>query len=391
MANVPSYSQFIAIKKVQAIQTANTNTSIIKNRAPSPYISYFPLYKTVRFPVNALLSNKFTNLTVNSEISGPSIPAGYSVLLARAATTFKTTDFKTYTQIGNTSGDGNSNHRFRYFSNSELSVINLTNLSTIPMVLSTNNGNSFESVGVSLPNIVADVYFTGATYYALSASFFYKSTNRGSSWTQIVSFSPPIGARFFFVRGTNFIISGPRTLFASTDGITFTNIESLVGNSQFAILSIIFNSGTYYLFGYDYDNDRNFRLTTTDLANFSRINSATTYKFLSIKQNATVGIMVGLIEGRGVNDSGIKWSTDNGVTWNNATGTVATKGSSASATILNIFVMPKLCFTGGAFIAILSDDTAHYSIDGKIWYLITNIPFVPQRLGLLFNDETGQF
>ena len=59
MANVPSYSQFIAIKKVQAIQTANTNTSIIKNRAPSPYISYFPLYN-VHLSANALLYNKFT-------------------------------------------------------------------------------------------------------------------------------------------------------------------------------------------------------------------------------------------------------------------------------------------------------------------------------------------
>lgn len=59
MANVPDYSQYIAVKKVRAVQTANTNSAVSKGRAAYRYDGYFPLYRSVRLPANALLSNKF--------------------------------------------------------------------------------------------------------------------------------------------------------------------------------------------------------------------------------------------------------------------------------------------------------------------------------------------
>lgn len=59
MPNVPDYSQYIGVKKVGVAQTANANTAIVKGRAPYRFDGYFPLYRGIRFPVNALVSNKF--------------------------------------------------------------------------------------------------------------------------------------------------------------------------------------------------------------------------------------------------------------------------------------------------------------------------------------------
>lgn len=59
MSNVPDYSQYIAVKKVRAVQTANSNSAVSKGRSTYRYNGYFPLYRNVGLPVNALLSNKF--------------------------------------------------------------------------------------------------------------------------------------------------------------------------------------------------------------------------------------------------------------------------------------------------------------------------------------------
>lgn len=59
MSNVPDYSQYISVKKVNVAQTGNTNSAIIKSRSTYAYNNAFPLYKSIRLPVNALLSNKF--------------------------------------------------------------------------------------------------------------------------------------------------------------------------------------------------------------------------------------------------------------------------------------------------------------------------------------------
>ncbi len=59
MPNVPDYSQYVAVKKISAAQTANTRTSIVKARAPYSYGNPFPMYKSIRLPRNSLISNKF--------------------------------------------------------------------------------------------------------------------------------------------------------------------------------------------------------------------------------------------------------------------------------------------------------------------------------------------
>lgn len=59
MPNVPDYSQYVAVKKLGVAQTVNTNTSIVKSRAAYRFDGYFPMYKGISLPTNALLSNKF--------------------------------------------------------------------------------------------------------------------------------------------------------------------------------------------------------------------------------------------------------------------------------------------------------------------------------------------
>ena len=64
MPSAPDYSQYIAVKKINVAQTANANSAIVKSKAPNIFDGYFPLYKGIRLPPNALLTNKFTNISV---------------------------------------------------------------------------------------------------------------------------------------------------------------------------------------------------------------------------------------------------------------------------------------------------------------------------------------
>lgn len=73
MPSAPDYSQYIAVKKINVAQTANTNTTIIKRKAPNRFDGYFPLYSSIRLPPNALLSNKFTG-SISSAPATPPIP-----------------------------------------------------------------------------------------------------------------------------------------------------------------------------------------------------------------------------------------------------------------------------------------------------------------------------
>ncbi len=74
MPNVPDYSSYIETKKVSVAQTVNTNTSAIKGRAPNRYDGYFPLYKGIKLPKNALISNKFIkDIIIFSPLNIPGI------------------------------------------------------------------------------------------------------------------------------------------------------------------------------------------------------------------------------------------------------------------------------------------------------------------------------
>lgn len=60
------YSQYVAVKKISVAQKANANTSITKGRAPNMYDGYFPLYRGIGLPPNALISNKFLSGTTSA-------------------------------------------------------------------------------------------------------------------------------------------------------------------------------------------------------------------------------------------------------------------------------------------------------------------------------------
>lgn len=87
MPSAPDYSQYIAVKKISTAQTANANIALVKGKAPNIFDGYFPLYKGIRLPPNALLSNKFTAGSGSStappapQYFGPSDITGLSLWL----------------------------------------------------------------------------------------------------------------------------------------------------------------------------------------------------------------------------------------------------------------------------------------------------------------------
>lgn len=89
MPNVPDYSQYIGVKKTGIAQTVNTNTALVKSRAPSRFGGYFPLYKGIKLPINALVSNKFTSgiTTAPPTPFAPSDIANFSLWLDASALT----------------------------------------------------------------------------------------------------------------------------------------------------------------------------------------------------------------------------------------------------------------------------------------------------------------
>ena len=393
--HTPDASAFTRIKRIDVSQTANSN-STHKVGIISPYNIYFPLFRSVKLPVNKLISNKFITST-DSSTSAPSVE--YQILIGSATTIYGTTDLKTFTTLGTIPTISTPNGYFIDYIPS-ISTFSIGDADYTKMCLSTNNGLTWSSIGNLLPNTskVLDVYYTSNKYYVLSHDRIYSSTNSGSTWTQVVYFSPSYYSNRMLVRGTNFIVIGPRLLWTSTDGTTFTDRNSSVGNTQYSLCNPLYYNGTYYLFGRDFDSNRNFRLTTTDLATFSRTNlPATTYKILGIRRNPSTGILVGIIAVTSAGtDAGIKWSSDDGLTWTDSTGSVASNyiKIASSLAITNDFDYScYIKFTGSMFIASMSDNTLHYSTDGKIWTAVSGLPSttIPFNIGFQYNDESGQY
>lgn len=80
MANVPDYSQYIGVKKIRVAQTANTNTAVVKGRAQNRFDGYFPLYKSIGLPANALISNKFLRTSAPAAPPVPFAPTSVGTL-----------------------------------------------------------------------------------------------------------------------------------------------------------------------------------------------------------------------------------------------------------------------------------------------------------------------
>ena len=70
MPNVPDYSLYADFKRKSVAQTVNSRDPRIFKNSGYTYGVYFPLYRSVGFPANALLSNKFTSG------SGAGVPPG---------------------------------------------------------------------------------------------------------------------------------------------------------------------------------------------------------------------------------------------------------------------------------------------------------------------------
>lgn len=194
MANIPDYSQYIAVKKINVAQTGNTNTSIIKGRAPYRYNGYFPLYKSIQLPTNALLSNKFRIITP----AAPAIPfsplqiTGLNVWLdASDLTTItssggavsqwndKTTNGYNLTQSNNTYKPTYSNNIMTFASDRNFDIPNaaINNATTydffivfnpkvsVNWIIGKQRDTFYTPTVVSMTNYIDSGLFTGTTNY----------------------------------------------------------------------------------------------------------------------------------------------------------------------------------------------------------------------------------
>lgn len=110
MPNIPDYSQYVAIKRIGAAQTANANASSLKGRVSSRFDGYFPMYRGIRLPANALISNKFIipPAPIPRVLFTPSDITGLSLWLDAADDTTLTVSGTDITRWNDKSAIGNS-------------------------------------------------------------------------------------------------------------------------------------------------------------------------------------------------------------------------------------------------------------------------------------------
>lgn len=389
----PDYSQYIAVKKINASQSGNANTSIVKSRSPYRYDGYFPLYKGVRLPPNSLLSNKFLTTSSSSPSSNILDTVYELLLLDTVGNSYTTNNLSTFTTLTNTTAlptDLIEINTLYYLSGSTWYN---TSSSRTTLFASSNDGNSWSQQGVALPiGGGNDIVVIGNTIYILTSARLYSSINSGASWSQVFNFAPALFCTTFLVNGSNFLILGNRILWTITNGNTVTNKITSSGCTQPAFTNGLFYNNTYYTFGYDYDNFQIFRLSTTDLSTFTRNNITGSYIIMCVRRNPATGILVSANTNLAGGDSAIKWSSDDGLTWTNSTGSITGITYHTNINIFNRHYINRLFFNGELFIARMNNNSVHYSLDGKVW---NESPKLPNGndialIGVKLYDNTNQ-
>lgn len=218
MPNVPDYSLYIGVKKVRATQTANTNTAIIKGRAPYLYDGYFPLYRSVGLPINALVSNKFTQGLGGTPAPPPFSPDNISTM----GMWLDGIDSSSMVLSGSTVTQWND-----------------------------KSGNSHNGVSVSSPQLGTTttgrqcVVFNGSNYFNISNA----NTLSGGSMTIFVQASATVDSRnMFAIWGNTRIIShqlyynGNIIFFpSSTIFLNANTMACIVENASTTVCSSFFN------------------------------------------------------------------------------------------------------------------------------------------------------
>lgn len=168
MPNVPDYSQYVAVKKVRAAQTGNSNAASNKGRISYRYDGYFPLYRSVGLPVNALLSNKFTSElpTTPSIPPGPFSPlsiSGLGLWLDGSDPLADGTSLATNTTVS-TWYDKSSSNRNAISQASPLAVSQSVTIGTDPYnILLFNQTGSYKVTYPSFPNTAYTVFMFART------------------------------------------------------------------------------------------------------------------------------------------------------------------------------------------------------------------------------------
>lgn len=216
------------------------------------------------------------------------------------------------------------------------------------------------------------------TFYTLSRQSLFKSTDNGESWGQVLYTSPGVHATTVLYKNGTIIVTGVNNILwtSTNEGSTWTNIletASFVSagvNTGVYLHNVLVVNNQFWLIGYTHDNMKTFRATSTDGITWVITILAQTWSPHNVVRNPVTGLLVAnAATPIGDAGSGLRWSSDNGLTWTNGTGSVVGKRL-LGGTLNTRF--NSLKFDGIRYIAFLGDPYGiHTSRDGKEWTEVT--------------------
>lgn len=339
--------------------------------------------------------------TPASRVSGPSVPqSGYNILVWDSANRLYLADsnLQSFTLITSTAV-GVTNTSFGCNDGLVRFVSGSTWLGTNGAVLykSINNGLTWTSLytfPAGLKDMIAED-LTATTIYVSSNSRFYRSTDGGTTFTELKYAAPSGNMTSFSKQGSIIVWAGIYNgdTWSSTDGgTTFAKVNFPI--SQYYGIDVIYFNGNFCLF---MDNGTSsYRLVSSDGVNWTATTVATPFFFTrgTVRDPISGTIVIAV----GTNGSGtapaIIYSLDNGLTFNNATGSVVGKtayNSSGYPSRLG-WCGSIIHFSGSLFIIRCYDSSIHTSPDGITW---STAPLSPDGstlagFGIAYNDSTNQ-
>jgi hypothetical protein len=230
--------------------------------------------------------------------------------------------------------------------------------------------------------------FTPSAIFAMDRSRVFRSTNGGTTWTQVINYGPDIGGSQIIAIDSTVIVIGPGgTLRISKDnGTTWPGsffgsaaaIAAGIGGGGNYQNSILYFNNQFWILGSNNSN-KTYILTSSDGLTWTitTLTGEPWWAPVYVVRNPVTGLIVaqaGTPAGQ-TPVSGIRWSEDNGLTWQWATGSVV--GKISRNTVLSN-CSQNLHFDGVRYVTRLFDIVTevvsfHTSVDGKTWTEVTTL------------------
>lgn len=244
---------------------------------------------------------------------------------------------------------------------------------------STNSGTTWTTMNLTTTNDFVDALFVAGKYVVADYNNLYESIDDGSSWKILFNAKPFVQITKLYQNNSLLVVSG-----------SYTNLWAATNLSSFAsaVPGIDIPSNTFY--GYDMILAENQLIgLITDLTNTYRILGTTPgYGGLNVSAVNVANpffVPMGLVydgetlvcavftDGTG---SAIQYSTDLGLSWTAATGSVVNKSASDPVKYPPLFGVTTntIHYNGSTFAFLASDNTVHISNDGKTWTQLNIFP-----------------